>query len=278
MKIGEYNTLTVSHIVDFGAYLKADEQEILLPGKWLPEGTQPGDELEVFLYTDSEDRPIATTMKPKASVGEFAIMEVKTVEPFGAFLDWGLEKDLLLPKSEQIRPHRVGEKVVVRLSLDYKTNRVIGTTKIAAFLKPIPEHMVPGQAVEAWVYHSTPLGYQVLVDRQYAGLLYRSEVFEDLRSGDQKTAYVRRIREDGKMDVNLKAFGKEGMLSDRDKVLQELQLSGGRLPLGDKSDADDIYNRLKMSKKSFKRAIGILYKERMINISQQEIWLQEEGV
>lgn len=278
MKIGEYNTLTVSHLVDFGAYLQADDQEILLPGKWLPEGTQPGDQLEVFLYTDSEDRPIATTMKPAAILGEFAVMEVKAVEPFGVFLDWGLEKDLLLPKSEQIRPHRLGERVVVRLSLDYKTNRVIGVSKIGAFLKPIPEDMVPGQAVEAWVYHSTPLGYQVLVDRQYGGLIYRSEVFEDLHSGDQKTAYVRRIREDGKMDVNLKAFGKEGMLSDRDKVLQELKVSGGSLPLGDKSKADDIYTRLNMSKKSFKRAIGILYKERKITISEQEISLQETAI
>lgn len=273
IKIGEYNTLTVSRLVDFGAYLKSDEQEILIPGKWIPEGTEAGDQLKVFVYTDSEDRPIATTMEPVAKLGEFAPMEVKAVTPFGAFLDWGLEKDLLLPKGEQHRPARVGEKVVVRVCLDYKTNRVIGVSKLAAFLKPAGEEVKPGQEVDLIVSQITPLGYQVVVNQTYNGLLYKNEVFEDLAVGDQLKGFVRKVREDGKLDVNLKPFGKEGMQSDRDKVLEKLEENGGRLPLGDKSDSEEISRTLNMSKKSFKRAIGILYKERKIELSDHEIRL-----
>ncbi len=271
IRIGEYNTLEISRMVDFGAYLKSGEEEILIPGKWLPAGAEPGQEIEVFVYTDSEDRPIATTMKPAAISGEFAALEVKEVAPFGAFLNWGLEKDLLLPKNEQVRPVKPGEKVVVRIALDYKTNRLIGVGKLGAFLKPAPEELKPGQEVELLVYHKSPLGYQVIVDSKYSGLLYQDEVFEDLTAGESRKGYIRKVREDGKLDVNLKPFGKEGMQTDVERVWEKLQENGGVLALGDKSHADDIYTGLNMSKKSYKRAIGILYKDRKITVSDYEI-------
>lgn len=271
IKIGEYNTLKVNRMVDFGAYLGSEEQEVLIPGKWLPAGTEPGQELRVFVYTDSEDRPIATTMEPAAVLGEIAALEVKAVAPFGAFLDWGLEKDLLLPKAEQHRPVRTGEKVVVKIALDYKTNRLIGVSKLNAFLKPAPEDFEPGREVELLISQITPLGYQAVVDGRYSGLLYKNEVFEPIQVGDRLKGFVRKVREDGKLDLNLKPFGKGGMQSDRDKVLEKLEQSGGQLELGDKSDAEKISEKLNMSKKSFKRAIGILYKERKIQISDNEI-------
>jgi predicted RNA-binding protein (virulence factor B family) len=272
IKIGEYNKLTVSREVDFGVYLKDEEgQEILLPGKWVPEGTEPGHALRVFVYTDSEDRPIATTMEPAASLGEYAAMEVKAVAPFGAFLDWGLEKDLLLPKMEQLKPVKPGDTVVARVCLDYKTNRMIAVTKINPFLKTEANIFTPGQEVELMVYNTTPLGYQVLVNHQYAGLLYQNQVHENLRIGDRRQGYISKLREDGKLDVNLKPFGREGMMSDRERVLEALLRNDGHLPLGDKSDAEEISRKLNMSKKSYKRAIGILYKERLISISDYEI-------
>lgn len=271
IKLGEYNTLAVSREVDFGVYLKEGEDEILMPAKWVPEGTKPGDALRVFVYTDSEDRPIATTMEPAASLGEYAVMEVKSSAPFGAFLDWGLEKDLLLPKSEQIRPVEAGDKVVARVCLDYKTNRLIGVSKIDTFLKQESEEFTAGQEVDLLVYNRTALGYQVMVNKEYAGLLYYNNVFEELEIGDRRKGYLSKLREDGKLDVSLKPFGKEGMKSDRDKLWEALEQEGGYLPLGDKSDAMEISERLNMSKKSFKRAIGILYKERKITISEREI-------
>ncbi|WP_017731965.1 CvfB family protein [Nafulsella turpanensis] len=274
INIGEYNTLKVNREVDFGVYLGDGEEELLLPGKWKPAGTEVGQELRVFVYTDSEDRPIATTMKPAATVGEFAILEVKAVAPFGAFLDWGLEKDLLLPKAEQIQKPAVGDKVVVRICLDYKTNRVIAVSKIGSFLKEKEHTLQPGEEVEAWVYHTTPLGFQVLVNQQYNGLIYRNEVFGPLQTGDRKTAYVSKLREDGKLDLSLKPFGKEGMKGDREKVLEKLEQQGGSLPLGDKSQPEEISHLLNMSKKSFKRAIGMLYKEQKISLSDHEIKLK----
>ena len=275
IEIGAYNILKVNRAVDFGFYLTDGHEEVLLPKKWIPEGADIGRNVEVFIYTDSEDRLIATTMKPKATLGEFAALEVTSTTGFGAFLDWGLEKDLLLPKNEQLKPLEVGEKAVVKVCLDFKTNRLIGVSKLGSFLKPVPESLQPGQEVEAWVYNRTPLGYQVLVNREYGGLLYENEVFEDLRIGDIRTAWIKKRREDGKLDVSLKPFGKEGMKSDREKVLEALKESGGSLPLGDKSEPEEINKQLSMSKKAFKRAIGILYKEQLIALSDYEIRLKE---
>lgn len=274
IEIGKYNILKVNRAVDFGFYLTDGHEEVLLPKKWIPEGADIGKNVEVFIYTDSEDRLIATTMKPKATLGDFAALEVTSTTGFGAFLDWGLEKDLLLPKNEQIKPVAVGEKAVVKVCLDFKTNRLIGVSKIGSFLKPVPESLQPGQEVEVWVYNQTPLGYQVMVNEQFAGLLYENEVFEELRIGDKRTAWVKKRREDDKLDVSLKPFGKEGMKSDREKVLEALKEAGGTLALGDKSEPEEISKKMNMSKKAFKRAIGMLYKEQLISLSDHEIQLK----
>lgn len=276
IEIGEYNILKVNRAVDFGFYLTDGQEEILLPKKWIPEGAGIGKNVEVFVYTDSEDRLIATTMKPKATLGNFATLQVSTTTDFGAFLDWGLEKDLLLPKTEQIKAHKVGEKVVVKISLDHKTNRLIAVGKLGSFLKPVPDTLQPGQKVEALVYNQTPLGYQVLVNNLYGGLLYENEVFENLQVGDKRTVWVKKLREDNKLDVSLKPFGKVGMKSDRDKVLEKLQETGGMLALGDKSKPEDISKEMNMSKKAFKRAIGILYKEKLITLSDYDIRLKDQ--
>ena len=275
IEIGTYNILKVNRAVDFGFYLTDGHEEVLLPKKWIPEGADIGKNVEVFIYTDSEDRLIATTMKPKATLGDFAVLEVTSTTGFGAFLDWGLEKDLLLPKNEQIKTVGVGEKAVVKVCLDFKTNRLIGVSKINSFLLPIPESLQPGQEVEAWVYNKTPLGYQVLVNKEFAGLLYENEVFEELRIGDVRRAWIKKKREDNKLDVSLKPFGKEGMKSDREKVLEAVKEAGGSLAVGDKSEPEEISRKLNMSKKAFKRAIGILYKEQLISLADYEIHLKE---
>lgn len=274
IEIGTYNILKVNRAVDFGFYLTDGHEEVLLPKKWIPEGADIGKNVEVFIYTDSEDRLIATTMKPKAILGDFAALEVTSTTGFGAFLDWGLEKDLLLPKNEQIKPVAVGEKAVVKVCLDFKTNRLIGVSKIGSFLKPVPESLQPGQQVEVWVYNQTPLGYQVMVNEQFAGLLYENEVFEELQVGDKRTAWVKKRREDDKLDVSLKPFGKEGMKSDREKVLEALKEAGGTLALGDKSEPEEISRKMNMSKKAFKRATGMLYKEQLITLSDYEVQLK----
>lgn len=275
IEIGKHNILKVNRAVDFGFYLTDGHEEVLLPTKWVPEGADIGKNVDVFIYTDSEDRPIATTMEPKATVGDFAVLKVSALTNFGAFLDWGLEKDLLLPKTEQLNPVAVGEKVVVKICLDYKTNRLIAVSKLGSFLTADPAELKPGDEVEAWVYNETPLGYQVLLNKQYSGLLYENEVFEPLRIGDKRQAWVRKLREDNKLDISLKPFGKEGMKSDREKVLEKLKEGGGHLPLGDKSEPEEISRKLNLSKKAFKRAIGMLYKEQLISISDKEIHLKQ---
>lgn len=275
IEIGKYNILKVNRAVDFGFYLTDGHEEVLLPKKWIPEGADIGKNVEVFIYTDSEDRLIATTMKPKASLDDFAALEVTSTTGFGAFLDWGLEKDLLLPKNEQIKPHSVGEKAVVKVCLDFKTNRLIAVSKLGSFLKPVPESLQPGTEVEVLVYNQTPLGFQVLVNGAYGGLLYENEVFEDLKIGDKRTAWVKKKREDDKLDLSLKPFGKEGMKSDREKVLEAIKEAGGSLKLGDKSEPEEINKVLNMSKKAFKRAIGILYKEKLISLQDHEIQLKQ---
>ena len=275
IEIGEYNILKVNRAVDFGFYLTDGHEEILLPKKWIPEGADIGKNVEVFVYTDSEDRLIATTMKPKATLGQFAVLDVTASTDFGAFLDWGLEKDLLLPKNEQIKPHKVGEKAVVRICLDYKTNRLIAVSKLGSFLKEVPETLQPGQEVEALIYNQTPLGFQVLVNNEFGGLLYENEVFENLKLGDKRRAWVKKSREDNKLDLSLKPFGKVGMKSDRDQVLEKLQAAGGKLALGDKSEPEEISRKMNMSKKAFKRAIGILYKEQLVSLSDFETALKK---
>ena len=275
LEIGKFNDLEVLREVDFGYYLHSDKGDILIPRKYVPEGTKIGDILHVFVYTDSEDRLIATTLNPIAVVGEFAAMRVKDVTNFGAFLDWGIEKDLLVPNSEQHRKLYVGQTTVVRLCLDQRTERVIGVGKLNPFLKKDLSALEEGQAVNLMVYDQTDLGFMVLIDDQYSGMLYENEVFEPLEIGARRKGFIKKVRPDGKIDVRLYKEGVAGIDASKDIILKKLKASKGFLPYHDKSDTEDIKRAFQMSKKSFKKAIGGLYKEGKIQILEDGILLNE---
>lgn len=274
LEIGKFNRLEVLREVDFGFYLQSDKGDILIPRKYVPEGTKIGEIMNVFVYTDSEDRLIATTLDPIAVVGEFAAMKVKDVTNFGAFLDWGIEKDLLVPNSEQHRKLFVGQTTVVRLCLDQRTERVIGVGKLNPFLKKDLSTLQEGQAVNLMVYDETDLGFMVLIDDQYSGMLYENEVFEPLEIGDKKKGFIKKVRPDGKIDVRLFKEGMAGIEASKNTVLKKLKSSGGFLPYHDKSDSEAIIEAFQMSKKAFKKAVGGLYKEGKIQILDDGIQLK----
>lgn len=273
LEIGKFNKLVVSRSVDFGMYLESDHGEILIPKKYVPEGTKVGDVLDVFVYTDSEDRLIATTLEPYGKVGEFAAMEVKDVTNFGAFLDWGIEKDLLVPNNEQHRRLHTGQWTVVRLCLDPKTERVIGVGKLNPFLSKDFSKISEGQEVDLMVYDETDLGYMVIINNEFSGMLYRNEVFEPLEIGDKKRGRIRKLREDGKIDVRLNPGGIEGIDTAKEIIVQRLKAAGGFLPYHDKSDAEKIKIVFQMSKKSFKKAVGGLYKDNKVTLLENGIKL-----
>ncbi|MDF7810007.1 S1-like domain-containing RNA-binding protein [Hymenobacter sp. YC55] len=262
MQLGDYNELEVAREVDFGMYLTSDDGDMLIPRKYIPEGTRVGDMLRVFVYRDSEDRLIATTLDPLAKVGDFAALTVRDVTPLGAFLDWGLEKDLFLPYRNQRRSLRVGQRETVYVYLDDTSDRIVATAKWERALptdEPFPGRV--GDEVRLFVADETELGYKVIVNGTHQGLLYHNEVFRPLRLGDTPTGYVRVIREDGKLDISLQRVGYDEALAAADTLLEALRKApDGKLPLGDKSEPDDIYRRLGMSKKVFKKALGTLYK------------------
>lgn len=273
LEIGKFNNLEVVREVDFGFYLSSDKGDILIPRKYVPEGTKIGEILNVFIYTDSEDRLIATTLDPIAVVGEFAAMKVKDVTNFGAFLDWGIEKDLLVPDNEQHRKLYVGQTTVVRLCLDARTERVIGVGKLSPFLNKDFSQLEEGQLVNLMVYDETDLGYMVLIENQYSGMLYYNEVFEPLFIGDERKGHIRKLRSDGKIDVRLNKAGVEGIDDSKNLILTKLETSNGFLPFHDKSDSESIKEAFQMSKKVFKKAIGGLYKDGKIVILDDGIKL-----
>jgi uncharacterized protein len=274
LQIGSYNTLVVQRRVDFGLYLNPKEEEVLLPSKYVPPDIRVGDSLRVFVYTDSEDRPVATTLTPKAVVGEVAYLAVKDVAPIGCFMDWGLEKDLFVPRAEQETGMRVGQRHVVKVLLDPKTNRVFGSTRIARHCRKTSSGMAVGQQVRLMIYRFTQRGTSAVVDNDYMGLIYHSETFELLRIGERRPGYIRALRADGKIDLTLKKPGSASLSGSGRRIMEALRKSGGFLPLHDKSRPEDITAVLAMSKKEFKRAAGGLYKQRLIDITDQGIHLK----
>lgn len=272
-KIGSYNTLRIVKEVDFGLYLTDGVDEILLPKRYEPKGVMVDDDIEVFVYTDSEDRPIATTDKPYAVVGEFACMRVKEVTSIGAFLDWGIAKDLLVPLNEQSMRMVEGDHYVVYVYLDNKTNRVVASSKWNKFLSPERPRYEEGEEVKLLIAERTDLGFNAIINRAHIGLVYKTEIFGHLQIGDEVKGYIKKMREDGKIDLRLQSVGVELMDDAKELVLQHLKLNKGYLPLGDKSSPEEIYRSLKISKKAFKKAIGGLFKERLIDISDNAIVL-----
>ena len=263
VKLGHVNTLAALRETQSGFYLDGEELgEILLPGRLIPRGMKA---VEVFLYRDSEDRPVATTERPLACVGEFACMRVKDIhERAGAFLDWGLPKDLLLPFREQDPPVRVGQKVVVRVMLDQHTDRIIASALVSRHLSRERPQYRAGLEVDLLVYEETSLGYNAIVEGTHRGLIYRSTVGAPLEIGARLRGFIKEVREDGKIDLSLDRSGYERVAPLARLILEELERLGGRLNLDDSSDPAEIRRRFGASKKAFKQAIGALYRERRI--------------
>lgn len=273
LEVGKVNHMVVKKLSSIGIYLASEYGEILMPAKYVPDGVYPGAEIQAFVYLDSEDRLIATTLRPKAQVGDFALLSVKDTNAVGAFLDWGLEKDLLVPYSEQIRPMQVGEAHLVRVYLD-GSERIAASAKISKFLEPRAKGLKPGDEVEVQIYEFTDLGAKVIINGRYPGLLFKSELFGRYRVGDKTKGYVAKVREDGKIDLTLRKGGTQELAAGKEVVLGALRDSGGFLAVGDKSSPERIAELFRMSKKTFKTAIGNLYKEGVIEILPDGIRLR----
>ena len=265
IELGKMNTLEVVREEERGIYLEAGmDGEILLPAKEVPEGTKRGDSLEVFIYRDSSDRLIATTWTPKAMVGDFAVLEVKQVTAHGAFLDWGLVKDLMLPFGEQKRKVSHGVKVVVRVYVDEETRRIAATTRLGRFLGKEERRYLENEEVEIMIVDRTELGYRVVVEGMDWGLIYHNQIFQALEVGQRMKAYVAMTRTDGKLDIMLQKPGPEKAIELSQQILDRLEQSGGFSELGDKADPSAILAAFNVSKKTYKRALSQLFKERKI--------------
>jgi len=273
--LGQYSRLKIARITPSGAFLASEEGDILLPGKFIPEGARIGTELEVFVYLDSEDRPVATVQKPFAVVGDFALLTVKdTNAKVGSFLDWGLDKDLLLPFSEQLAPVKKGEQVLVYLYQD-ASGRIAASARLDRFLKPADASLAEGDAVDLFVYAYTDLGAKVVVNNRYTGVLFRNELYTKPKAGEKLRGYVKKIRDGGKLDITLRRGGAQEAQTDRDLLLAALtNATDGFLPLNDKSSPESISELLKLSKKSFKKAVGGLYREGLISMAEDGIRLK----
>jgi predicted RNA-binding protein (virulence factor B family) len=274
MNQGETNLLTAKRRTLNGYYLIDDENvEVLLPNKYVPSGMKPGDEISVFVYKDSEDRIIATDINPYIMLNEFAVLEVVDVNPVGAFLDWGLEKDLLVPYSEQSSKMQVGSSYPVYLYLDDKTQRLVASGKINKFLDQEEITVNNGDEVELLICNATDLGINVIINNVHIGLLYDNELFQAVTPGDILTGYVKNVRPDNKIDVSLQKQGYVNVEPNAQKILEKLKDGDGFLNINDKSDPIIILAKLEMSKKTFKKAIGSLYKQKIIRIEKDGIYL-----
>ena len=276
VEIGKYNTLKIVKDLDFGVYLDGgDDLEILLPARYVPRNVKPGDEVEVFIYHDNEGRIIATTAKPLAVVGEFQWMECKSVNDMGAFLEWGLMKDLLVPFREQKMPMREGKWYLVYVHLDHVTKRIVASARVDKFLDNIPPVYEFNQEVDLLVADETEIGYKVIINNLHWGLVYHNEIYRRLERGEHLKGYIKEVREDEKIDVSLTRLGYEKVEGIAGIILDALKVQNGFLPVHDKSPAEEIYSLFGCSKKSFKQAIGALYKKKLISIEPAGIRLIE---
>ncbi len=276
MTVGEYNELEILRFTAPGAYLGDNEgNEVLLPGKYIVDSWGVGDNIRVFIYKDSEDRIVATTEHPYITLGEFACLKVKEVNSFGAFLDWGLEKDLMVPFKEQNLKMEEGKYYVVTLLYDYATERLYASSKINRYLIPCTDNTLINQKVSVLITETTDLGVKVIVDDKYQGLIFRNDIDRPIRRGEKKEAFIYAIREDGKVDVRFQKEGFEKFDEAAEKILSRLK-EAKTIYLSDKSSPEEIREELEMSKKIFKQAIGKLYKARKISIEDQSISLLEE--
>ena len=274
IQLGKKNTLTISRESEFGLFLKDErDTEVLLPNAYVKEWMKVGKEVEVFIYHDSEDRLTATTIMPKAMLDEFGFFEVVDVAYFGAFVNWGLPKDLLVPKQFQKEPFRIGEKKFLRVVYDEKTHRLVATERITKYLDHNPKGLRTNQELKALIIKKTDLGYKCIVDDKYEGLLYHNEVFEKLQVGDIKKVYIKKRRHDGFLDLSLKKLGAKGSKSSQEKILHLLKEHNKHLPYTSKSDADEIREFFEMSKKEFKKTLTLLQEKKKISVDEKGIHL-----
>lgn len=277
IQIGKYNKLKIVKDLDFGVYLDGgNELEILLPARYVPKNVKPGDEVDVFIYHDNEGRIIATTAKPFAVVGEFKFMEARSVNQIGAFLNWGIMKDLLVPFNEQKIAMQEGKWYLVYVRLDHVTQRIMASAKIDKFLNNTPPNYEINQEVDILIADETEIGYKVIINNSHWGLVYHNEVFQRLERGEERKGYIKFIREDDKIDVSLTPLGYEKIGGLAGNILETLEIQGGFIGVHDKSDPDLIQALFRCSKKSFKQAVGMLYKQRRITISEDGIHLNKK--
>jgi len=274
MNIGKVNSLKVSRDTPHGLFLVDEEgEDVLLPGKYLRGDEKEGDYIDVFIYNDSEDRIVATTEVPKILLDQFAVLKVVDVNKFGVFLDWGLDKDLLVPFKEQNKKMVLGKQYVVRMYLDDDTDRLVATAKIKKFLSNDQLKIKEKDKVNLTVFNKSELGFDVIINNEHLGLIYRNEVFTPIEIGDQLVGYVKHIREDGKIDVSLQPDILTHLDNSSEVILNALKANDGILHISDKSSPEAIYEAFHMSKKSFKKAVGILYKRRMVALDGEQITL-----
>ena len=281
VKLGEYNRLTVTKRVDFGIYLDGGEYwgDILLPNESAPAEAMEGDELEVFIYFDSEDRIIATTHRPRAVVGDFCLMKVVGTSSVGAFLDWGLRKDLLVPFREQREEMVVGREYLVHVYVDRTTDRVVASVKWEKFLNRQPANYQPGEEVSLMVARKTDLGYTVIVDNAHEAIIFHNEIFQPLQIGQLLTGYIHTLREDGKIDCILqKNDGHQQIDRLSQLILEKLEANGGVLSVSDKSEPETIYALFGCSKKNYKKSVGGLFKRRLIGMGEGKIWIVKSEI
>lgn len=269
--------MKINRAVDFGVYLDGGEEgEILMPKKYIPEGAKIGDVVEAFVYMDSEDRPVATTEKPLVKVGEFGALKVVEVNELGAFADWGVLKDLLIPYAEQRENLEEGQSVVVYVYLDKVSRRIVGSAKVEKFLDTYALDVEEGDEVDLMIFGKTPMGYKAIVNGLHTGVLYKNEVFKPLRIGDQMKGFIKKIREDEKIDLSLSKIGFEQAKDLSSIIIAKLKENGGFLRVTDKSNPEVIYQLFGESKKTFKKAVGNLYKQRLIDIEEEGLRLLEK--
>lgn len=272
--IGGFNKLQVVKEVNFGVYLDGHDMDtILLPKRYVPDGTQLGDWINVFIYLDSEDILIATTESPLAKVGECAHLKVTDVNNAGAFLDWGLPKDLLVPYGEQHTPLETGKSYVIHLYVDEYTDRIVGTSRLNRHLSEQGFEFEVNQKVDLLICGKTDMGYKVVVNHTHLALIFRDDAFKPLKYGQKTHGYIKNIRQDGKLDISLQlpaGLGRDALTS---KILSRLHSAGGSLPITDKTHPDEIYKEFNVSKNTYKKAIGALYKQKKIIISPEQIKL-----
>ena len=276
IELGKYNQLEVVKDVDFGVYLDGGEEgEILLPTRYVPEDCKIGDILNVFLYLDMDERLIATTLTPYVQVGQFACLEVSWVNEYGAFLNWGLMKDLFVPFREQKMKMQVGRKYVIHAHLDEESYRIVASAKVERYLSKDKPEYAAGDEVNILIWQKTDLGFKAIIDNKYSGLLYENEIFTSLETGMEMKAFVKQVREDGKVDLILQKPGFEKIDDFAKTLLDYIREQGGRISLNDKSPAEDIYDTFGVSKKTFKKGVGDLYKKRLISLHEDGITLAE---